>query len=287
MESQRLDVYHHGILGQKWGERNGPPYPLQRGTHGEILNQSRDEDIKFKKGTTAYRVAVNNDLNTVTKNGQLYVSMDKLSNLKYLGIAASQETSFGFDLQGKNNGKPYRLTIKLTNDLIAPSYEKTMEAFIKTVDAMGGKKKFAKDIYANERTKAIGKQKIKEFMKDYGHLSIEECRDKAYISFVRSFLDDTKAKQIFFDNLKKNGYNAIVDENDKRFGEGTSEAPIIVFNKDKDLKLTKSYQLSDEDVEFFRDLYFQGTETIEDDKKRYGKTYEKWKKVGGGRLPQM
>lgn len=25
------ELYHHGRLGQKWGERNGPPYPLSRG----------------------------------------------------------------------------------------------------------------------------------------------------------------------------------------------------------------------------------------------------------------
>ena len=26
-------LMHHGILGQKWGKRNGPPYPLKEGSH--------------------------------------------------------------------------------------------------------------------------------------------------------------------------------------------------------------------------------------------------------------
>lgn len=28
--------YHHGIEGQKWGKRNGPPYPLQRDSKGRV-----------------------------------------------------------------------------------------------------------------------------------------------------------------------------------------------------------------------------------------------------------
>lgn len=27
------ELYHHGVLGQKWGQRNGPPYPLKPGQH--------------------------------------------------------------------------------------------------------------------------------------------------------------------------------------------------------------------------------------------------------------
>ena len=28
MEAWKEELYHHGIQGQKWGVRNGPPYPL-------------------------------------------------------------------------------------------------------------------------------------------------------------------------------------------------------------------------------------------------------------------
>ncbi len=34
------EFYHHGINGQKWGERNGPPYPLAAGNHSAAENKA-------------------------------------------------------------------------------------------------------------------------------------------------------------------------------------------------------------------------------------------------------
>ena len=53
---------HHGILGQKWGKRNGPPYPLSEGDHsaaekkaGYKQSLSGGESIS-KKAKTAKNV---------------------------------------------------------------------------------------------------------------------------------------------------------------------------------------------------------------------------------------
>lgn len=55
------ELYHHGIRGQKWGKRNGPPYPLDTSDHSaaekkagyqkSIKPSGEPEEIK-KKGLT-------------------------------------------------------------------------------------------------------------------------------------------------------------------------------------------------------------------------------------------
>ena len=32
---------HHGIVGQKWGKRNGPPYPLNASTHNRVVKRGK------------------------------------------------------------------------------------------------------------------------------------------------------------------------------------------------------------------------------------------------------
>lgn len=43
--------YHHGIEGQKWGKRHGPPYPLQRDSKGRVKRKYSLKDAEDLKKT--------------------------------------------------------------------------------------------------------------------------------------------------------------------------------------------------------------------------------------------
>ena len=40
---------HHGIKGQRWGDRNGPPYPLGTSEHRRVIKRANDSDNKIDK----------------------------------------------------------------------------------------------------------------------------------------------------------------------------------------------------------------------------------------------
>lgn len=42
------ELMHHGIKGQQWGKRNGPPYPLSEGKHKYVINRKKIEKSRVK-----------------------------------------------------------------------------------------------------------------------------------------------------------------------------------------------------------------------------------------------
>lgn len=72
METWRAELYHHGILGMHWFERNGPPYPLDRpDAQGHSGSEIRAGYKKSIDGTAE---------NAITKYGGLKVkSKDNLT----------------------------------------------------------------------------------------------------------------------------------------------------------------------------------------------------------------
>lgn len=57
---------HHGIEGQKWGVRNGPPYPIQSGDHSAAEKRAMRKNYRAVKKTKLIRNKRTNPLNNKT-----------------------------------------------------------------------------------------------------------------------------------------------------------------------------------------------------------------------------
>lgn len=82
---------HHGILGQKWGVRNGPPYPLNPSDHSAAEKKAASE--KSTKGETSdSRISKGKDF--VSKHGSVKVGQLP-SREELLEVAAPYIAMFG------------------------------------------------------------------------------------------------------------------------------------------------------------------------------------------------
>ena len=80
---------HHGILGQKWGKRNGPPYPL-----GSSKHSAAERKAGWRKSLSNNK----NESKTLTSNGKKeYTNRDKISR----ALASVGEYEISESIKGK------------------------------------------------------------------------------------------------------------------------------------------------------------------------------------------
>lgn len=278
-------LYHHGILGQKWGIRRYQPYPKDYTGSGKEIGQAANikrigkkinktpiqqfassnyyvlNDIVLKKGDYLYRADANDSVNPNKK--AIYTSL-KESHLSYLNSAVEQNgMTLDLTLDNKNEGRPYSLKLQLQDDLIIPSYKKSVLSFldtIKDIPANKGSKEYQPGRIERDRNEELliyekiinsGQDEVNNILKAYNKQTVGEVMRQAYSRFVNELFMNSDRRTVFFNNLEKQGYSAIVDTTDYNVLNPRS-APMIVFKKES-IKQVGSKPVTEKDKKYIYD----------------------------------
>lgn len=266
-------LQHHGILGQHWGKRNGPPYPLKGGDY--TPEEKRKNHIKSAKTNSTYNKrhfdttlkAKNTKLQTLsfdpdrTKNVDMFYASHKvLDNNVYKALLNKPVPKDVLDENGNKIGtdKIYRFAIKnqIKSDMKVASEDSAASIF---ADLYKKDRNFFNFVTNEDRMLKYFDKKRLEGIKGYreGKEVVEKIRNnpdytpsyKEIQTIYRMFnyiipydgagKDIKGAKDVltqrtkFFNECKKRGYGALLDTNDSIYNSLHATSPVIVFDMEQ------------------------------------------------------
>lgn len=230
-------LQHHGVKGQQWGVRNGPPYPI--------------EDKVLKKGTRLNSVSPfwnSDDYKKRTYKGKpvpmyTYNPNDEWDSAVYKGPFALYDQMYRGDMF------LYDHKYETVKDLTMPTKKERIEEFKKLP-----RKELISDL-KNTRDNLVkykvgNEQEQKEYKDiDLDNLKTDDDFRIAYSIFNHameaSFYYKSTAK--YMENMAKK-YDAMVDDNNQGVYNDAHD-PIVIFNANKVLKSLSNTSMKDFDME--------------------------------------
>ena len=288
-----MELYHHGIKGQKWGIRryqyaDGTYTPAGRKRYSvsqsssnaqrvttmmsmkvkDVVNTARTQvtgrqyvDTYLKRGTTFARIQTSKEF----ENFAFYATYKKADSDKYMGLFGKNLTSrangeakraektanasgseadaaIAKQLRDRaNNMKVYQLKLEATKKLKVPSDENASDITANLLKDSEFKKNVVASIEDSKEKmrrptqQVLFKQAQNALNKDPSKMTTSEkvaVYKALNLSLTNHNQQEVAAQAKFYSELKKKGYNALLDYNDKDYSSYHAKRPMIVFDTD-------------------------------------------------------
>lgn len=289
-----VELYHHGVKGQKWGVRRyqyadgslTPEGRRRRQIDSDSSTSSRMSRVLstkvkdltnnaltiatgkqyvdgfLKEGTTLNRIQTSKEF----ENFAFYATYKKADSEKYMGLfgknlasraerdavsaekvsnatGSEEDISKAKELRERsNNLKVYQLHLKTTNKLKIPSDENAADITNKLLKEEEFKNNLVESIRDSKekmrrpQQQMLFRQAENALRKDPNRMTDADkvAVYKAFnLSLTNHNAQEIAAQDRFYSEMKKKGYNALLDYNDKEYSSYHAKRPMIVFDTDK------------------------------------------------------
>ena len=201
-----------------------------------VLDAKRNQEFTLEPGTTIYRQVGTKDYDPQKIHGALYTSFTEEDNRRYRNLL----NDWG------ETGERYEVTMKLQKQLNVPSKATAKEIF----DSL-----YQKDPkFKNEISKSLYKTYTKIYTKNYPSKTADQIKemvreevnsrmstpDLAFKTGMYTLVAQRKDSKMYYKELQKQGYNALIDYFDKDEGF-IGKTPLIVIDKSALVKVGEEY----------------------------------------------
>lgn len=267
--TQSDELQHHGILGQKWGQQNGPPYPLKGGDYSKLENEKIKKARKSKNSIynkKHYDTVLNADKTTLhtlsydkdrTKDTDMFFAATNAWDKHQYNAMFNQPMPKDIkDENGKSIGNgfycKYAINNKLASNVKVASEDSGArilgDLFKKNRDFYNflTDKDRMQSYFVDSKYKFRGYREARDALdkarNDAGSLDESDIR-KIYRMFnyvipfdgrgnARAAKDIATQRARFFAAAKQAGYGALLDTNDAIYGGMKTRQPVIMFDMD-------------------------------------------------------
>lgn len=244
------ELYHHGIKGQQWGVKNGPPYPLSGGqfTRSEkhdsykkrirkySLYNKKHFDRTIEKSDTIQTLSYDRNR---TQNTDMFYAVSTNKDRHYYNAFFNKKVS-----DGNKSFYKFRIINKVKSDIDVASEDSGSKVFMELYSKNRDFYNFVRDPKRMESYFVKDKYKFKgyrEALDSLNKLRNETPSDKDLKMVYRMFnyiipssgKDVLNQRSKFFKSLGEKGYSAVLDTNDAIYGGFKADSPIIVFDLEK------------------------------------------------------